>query len=415
MSDKKIGLSRRQLMGGLGAAGIASAGAGLGTNALFSDEELFEENALTAGTLDLEVEITLVDVSGSFDLAVADASSLSSQDDTVLIDGDQSADADGDQVTAADLKFTLEDVKPGDWWVWEKCIRVDGNPAYVNQTADPDAPDPDDTDADGDPELASNENTNAENGQSEPETDSDSTTGPGSGELGAKLRVRTGDDYGGGDGVGGNGLRGQTNTGTPISLDGDEDITFSGMTSLNPLDLFFQGTLNHALWALSADMIEKDASGNPVTDSNGNFVKISDPDVGTLGAAPWNGLTLSDPIDRGSPGSTATQFEESDRYDSDEVDHTAAGPGFGLAQDNTDLTTVGPDGDTTEVCVYEKYFVPLEVGNEIQGDGITWQLTVRAEQARNNEDPFGATATGGGGGGGVSPSISFPSQSPQPP
>ncbi|WP_080509974.1 SipW-dependent-type signal peptide-containing protein [Halorubrum saccharovorum] len=50
-----IGLSRRRLLGGLGAIGLASAGAGLGTTAYFSDEETLANNDLTAGTLDLGV------------------------------------------------------------------------------------------------------------------------------------------------------------------------------------------------------------------------------------------------------------------------------------------------------------------------------------------------------------------------
>ncbi|WP_257299627.1 SipW-dependent-type signal peptide-containing protein [Haloarchaeobius sp. FL176] len=56
MSDKNtLGLSRRRLLGGLGAIGVASAGAGLGTSAYFSDVESFDGNSMTAGALDLKV------------------------------------------------------------------------------------------------------------------------------------------------------------------------------------------------------------------------------------------------------------------------------------------------------------------------------------------------------------------------
>ena len=44
-----IGLSRRTVLAGLGAVGVASAGAGLGTTAYFNDTESFEGNQLTAG------------------------------------------------------------------------------------------------------------------------------------------------------------------------------------------------------------------------------------------------------------------------------------------------------------------------------------------------------------------------------
>jgi predicted ribosomally synthesized peptide with SipW-like signal peptide len=49
-------ISRRRVLGGLGAIGLASAGAGLGTSAFFSDTETYENNVLTAGALDLMVD-----------------------------------------------------------------------------------------------------------------------------------------------------------------------------------------------------------------------------------------------------------------------------------------------------------------------------------------------------------------------
>ena len=56
MTNKNnIRLSRRKLLAGLGAVGVASAGAGLGTTAYFSDTESFANNTLSAGELDLSV------------------------------------------------------------------------------------------------------------------------------------------------------------------------------------------------------------------------------------------------------------------------------------------------------------------------------------------------------------------------
>lgn len=49
-------LTRRKMLAGLGAVGLASAGAGLGTSAYFSDREELTNNSLTAGTLDLLVD-----------------------------------------------------------------------------------------------------------------------------------------------------------------------------------------------------------------------------------------------------------------------------------------------------------------------------------------------------------------------
>jgi len=49
-------LSRRKALAALGTIGVASAGAGIGTSAYFSDQETFENNSLTAGTLDMKVD-----------------------------------------------------------------------------------------------------------------------------------------------------------------------------------------------------------------------------------------------------------------------------------------------------------------------------------------------------------------------
>ncbi|RMB13954.1 choice-of-anchor L domain-containing protein [Haloplanus aerogenes] len=48
-------ISRRKTLAALGTIGAASAGAGLGTSAYFSDQESFENNGLVAGELDLKV------------------------------------------------------------------------------------------------------------------------------------------------------------------------------------------------------------------------------------------------------------------------------------------------------------------------------------------------------------------------
>ena len=53
--DFSLSLSRRKTLAALGSIGVASAGAGLGTSAYFSDQETFENNALTAGTLDMKI------------------------------------------------------------------------------------------------------------------------------------------------------------------------------------------------------------------------------------------------------------------------------------------------------------------------------------------------------------------------
>ncbi len=53
---KLYNLTRRKTLAGIGAIGVASLGAGLGTSAYFSDQETFEDNSLVAGSLDMNVD-----------------------------------------------------------------------------------------------------------------------------------------------------------------------------------------------------------------------------------------------------------------------------------------------------------------------------------------------------------------------
>jgi|GEM_PF-148685 len=55
MSDE-FDISRRKALAALGTIGVASAGAGLGTSAYFSDQETFQNNRLVAGELDLKMD-----------------------------------------------------------------------------------------------------------------------------------------------------------------------------------------------------------------------------------------------------------------------------------------------------------------------------------------------------------------------
>jgi predicted ribosomally synthesized peptide with SipW-like signal peptide len=142
-------LSRRKMLGGLGAVGLASAGAGLGTSAYFSDEERFENNTLTAGTLDLLVEYEAwYDSDGAVE-NMAD-SSMGTQDGS-----------------PAGMFYDLQDVKPGDSGKVEFCFRIVDNPAYM---------------------WACGDMTQDENGQNEPEMAVDAT--PDVGELGDHIEAR---------------------------------------------------------------------------------------------------------------------------------------------------------------------------------------------------------------------------------
>ncbi|MDZ5811350.1 vWA domain-containing protein [Halorubrum sp. AD140] len=100
MTDKDnidtIGLSRRTLLAGLGAVGVASAGAGLGTTAYFNDTETFEDNTLTAGNLDL-----LVDWQQTYDFGEGHTFVSAHPDHDG--DGEQSVEIDGDVYKYSDF------------------------------------------------------------------------------------------------------------------------------------------------------------------------------------------------------------------------------------------------------------------------------------------------------------------------
>jgi predicted ribosomally synthesized peptide with SipW-like signal peptide len=78
-------LSRRKALAALGSIGVASAGAGLGTSAYFSDQETFQNNRLVAGELDLKMD---------WEEHYSDWSA-DENDDRSENDGGESADDDG--------------------------------------------------------------------------------------------------------------------------------------------------------------------------------------------------------------------------------------------------------------------------------------------------------------------------------
>jgi len=109
MTDETFDLSRRKVLGSLGAIGIASAGAGLGTSAYFNDEETFTNNTLTAGDLNLVV-----------DYATASDQGSASSSDEGEIDGNPT-----------EYSYEISDVKPGDSGTLAFCPKVISNSGWV--------------------------------------------------------------------------------------------------------------------------------------------------------------------------------------------------------------------------------------------------------------------------------------------
>jgi predicted ribosomally synthesized peptide with SipW-like signal peptide len=144
-----INLTRRQLLVETGAVGLAAAGTGLGTSALFSDRESFEDNVITAGTLDL-----LVHYESEYN--GAPATNLA-RNPSGVVDGEPG------------LFYTLDDVKPGDSGWFQFCFELNTNPAYQW--------------------VCTAQTDDAENGQTEPEIDAEGTDTDGLGELDDEIIV----------------------------------------------------------------------------------------------------------------------------------------------------------------------------------------------------------------------------------
>ncbi|OYR56773.1 vWA domain-containing protein [Halorubrum halodurans] len=172
MSDNNgFEISRRKALAGLGGIGVASAGAGLGTSAYFSDTESFENNSITAGELDLKVDWqqsyygaaeTVVPVNAypdhdgdglqsidgkeyvldnedgenvPIELTCEDLESGADLPDDVFTSPNRSAD-DGGPIEQQDSLVALDDVKPGDWGEITFSLHLCDNPGYVWLTAD---------------------------------------------------------------------------------------------------------------------------------------------------------------------------------------------------------------------------------------------------------------------------------------
>lgn len=123
MTDERYQLTRRKALAGLATVGAAGAAAGLGTSALYSDEETFENNVITAGTTNLIVEaaVVSVDTSNEADDPSENGLYVNIEDNT----------ADGDPATG----LTVSDMKPGDSFILRYTVNVQDNPMYVAATA----------------------------------------------------------------------------------------------------------------------------------------------------------------------------------------------------------------------------------------------------------------------------------------
>lgn len=273
MRDQRYEFTRRKLLAGVGGVGIASASAGLGTSAFLSDSESFEENSISAGQLNMIVSTDIHDKSAKLP-------------DPVIDSTDEAADdtADGNAVT-----LTVSDMKPGDWFIQEWHVEIDGGPGYVRITS------------------VDEDYSNDEGDNPEPETD---TTPPG--DLGGALLT---------------------------TIWGSTDSTAgSDRETLRTLD--------------------------ETTDHNDSWLSgYQPPDA--------DGVTAG--------GAHYTTLDEA---------HDEYRDGVVLSDASGTPLEVGSVSDSADVHYYQLFELPPEVGNDVQGDSVTFTIRFDAEQVRNNDVPF---------------------------
>jgi len=266
-------LSRRKTLAGLGAIGLASAGAGLGTSAFFSDTETFENNTLTAGTLDMNVTATIEAASEYFEDAVG-----------------MSLTADDSEAVAG---LVVDDIKPGDWAVICFDIEVGDNPGYV---------------------MVSTENFSEDGGENpEPEQEAEGDT-DNEADLGEFLLTTVWQNF-----PGSGSSKGDLANLDPVFNNSSSDVELSGgYQPPTDLDGVVDGDVHYTTAREANDALEnyiiKDANGDPL-----------------------------------------------------------------------------PVNDTESEGVYSFCLLlelPFEVGNDIQGDSLGFDLVFETEQVRNNDDPF---------------------------
>jgi predicted ribosomally synthesized peptide with SipW-like signal peptide len=166
MSKDIIDLSRRKVLGSIGAIGATSAGAGLGTSAYFNDTEAFTNNSFTTGELDLKVDYQYMywgPESGPYGSAGRPfVSAWPDTDDDGVRDN---TDTPGDDDDITQPLANLSDMKPGDSGCLDIGLELVDNPGYI---------------------CVSGSLSESENGMTEPEADVDTESG---GELGDHIEA----------------------------------------------------------------------------------------------------------------------------------------------------------------------------------------------------------------------------------
>ncbi|MFD1644435.1 vWA domain-containing protein [Haloarchaeobius litoreus] len=494
MSEKPLALSRRKILAGIGAAGVASVGAGLGTSAYFNDVESFENNSLTAGELDLRVDWQQLyyGPTESWEFVNAHPDDIGDGEQSIELDGETYRYSDegqnivdvldcdtlgqdyesnfGDQ----DSLVSLGDVKPGDEGEITFSLHLCDNPGYIWLTADDFSesggatPDPEEEELG---EGESDDGELAENMNVEFWYDDNCNNSLDGGESGADLDVMlvldrsgsmtnqpdkfqdmkdgaetlvntlTADDQAGLASFAGSASRDQDLTDTDASGKIAVNGTIQGLSSGGSTNIA-QGIEYAAEELLDDESLygtSTSPSGNAESDHTKIMVVLSNGGE-TIGDADAAAQTAKDngirvfSIAYGSGANTTllqNVASSGDFYDSSDVDDIEQtfediaediagetlilGKGDGVHDDHVTLAEAMEimesnggmvpldgtgdmeygDGPTSEArdcfeagqsyCIGAHWWVPTDVGNEIQGDSVEFDLGFYAEQCRHND------------------------------
>lgn len=307
-------LSRRKTLAGIATIGAAGAGAGLGTSALFSDEESFENNIITAGTLDMTVEAQLVAANDEYIAAMEGSDFPVEYDET----------ADGETEEGVTLGYEFEDFKPGDWVIICYDVSVADNPGYV---------------------VIHGGNFSQDGGTTtEPEPT------PDDGELADNLLLTHWNDY-------------QGENEDPAEGSRSDLLELSQTTNVDSIDP------------------EGGSWGEP--DIDGNATLSGGPDVQYTDVLEFLFGVDQDPNNvSGVPDPSGPELGNG--YASTDGVAIREGGGIGGPGDQP-YRAVGSGDDS--LTFYQLIELPSEVGNEVQGDTLSFDLGFVSEQSRNNDGP----------------------------
>ncbi|WP_257299954.1 VWA domain-containing protein [Haloarchaeobius sp. FL176] len=469
-TDKQHNISRRTVLAGLGTVGVAAAGAGLGTTALFNDREGFIGNSLAAGSLDLKLDYKATYLGGAgrlddivgmgypnaedlgdgrylLDQAPSPASMQAWED---LVTGEQfdfcSDETDEFLVNGDDIPvFTLSDIKPGDCGEVTISFHICDNPAWLD--------------------LSGSILENQENGQTEPELADEGEDGDGVGELADLIEVCVWYDEDcdnvyepGGEGEGqelevalvsdtSGSMSGSkivalrnaakdfvdnlagTDEAAAISFSGganlDQELTTNYQAVKDAIDLYSDGGSTNMTAGITTGDDELMGGTNATAGASKVMIVLTD---GVVDSPSGAAQAATDAKNNGIRIFTIALGSGADQTFL--ANNIASNPGDAfVAPDADDLDTIYAeiaqivlegeqkilegtlaevfaelaegvplDGDRTSEerdpyaavttqCIGFEWCLPVDVGNEVQTDAVSFDIVVDAEQSRHNDNP----------------------------